>query len=339
MKRLFCLLACICMLFGEIVAQYIPTASDYIEVDQEPEPFNLLETKQRIGYPKVARMNCVQGTVVVRILLDEQGTYIQHIVLNDPNPSLTQAVVAHIDQLSFSPAEKEGNPIKYWVNIPFSFKLMGDCQVSQESDKNPPIISDNIELDTPPVPLNMREIRQTIGYPAQAIDKELEGKVVARILVSEKGEYIRHELVRSAHPILADAVSQHLPALSFSPAMKEGKALKFWVNIPFQFKLIPSTSTPESVVSELAISQLGTLMLYPNPAGQSLHIQLRASQKLQKIQLLLIDQQGKTLQKKIYQPEVYQWDHQLNVSQLPKGVYHIQVITENDVLKKSWIKN
>ena len=92
--------------------------------------------------------------------------------------------------------------------------------------------------DESPRPLNMREIQRTIGYPQVAREAGIEGSVVVRILVDTDGSYLDHKIINSVHPVLDEPVELSLPQLRFTPAVKDGNPIKFWVNIPFNFKLI-----------------------------------------------------------------------------------------------------
>ena len=100
-----------------------------------------------------------------------------------------------------------------------------------------PDINTFMDVDQEPTPLNIGEIRQAIGYPEEAREKEVSGYVVARILVSEEGDYVKHKIIRQADSTLGSAVEVHLPNLKFDPAIKDGKAIKYWVNLPFNFQL------------------------------------------------------------------------------------------------------
>ena len=84
----------------------------------------------------------------------------------------------------------------------------------------------------------MDAVRKIIGYPDIARDANIQGQVVVRVLVDEKGNYRKHKMIKKVHPILADAVEQNLSKLKFSPAIQGNKPIKFWVNIPFRFKLM-----------------------------------------------------------------------------------------------------
>lgn len=101
-----------------------------------------------------------------------------------------------------------------------------------------PGINEFIFVDKEPVPSNLAEIRTAIGYPEMAIQQNLQGNVVIRVLVDTTGEYLDHSVIASVHPVLGKAVEDRIPDLLFSPAILKGKAIRFWVNIPFTFRLV-----------------------------------------------------------------------------------------------------
>ncbi len=101
-----------------------------------------------------------------------------------------------------------------------------------------PDINEYVFVDVEPKPLNLDSVRSLIGYPEEAITQDLEGTVVARILVDTTGKYVRHEIVRIVHPSLAIAVTEYLSMIRFEPARHQGKARMFWINLPFAFQLV-----------------------------------------------------------------------------------------------------
>jgi TonB family protein len=89
-----------------------------------------------------------------------------------------------------------------------------------------------------PQPLNYKLVKQAIGYPEVAKAAGIEGQVVVRVLIDEKGMYLKHKMIKKVHPILAEVVENHLSSLQFSPFTSlQGKKRKYWVNVPFRFKL------------------------------------------------------------------------------------------------------
>lgn len=88
-----------------------------------------------------------------------------------------------------------------------------------------------------PKPMNLDVIRKAIGYPADARDMKMEGKVDFRILVDEQGHYMRHITLKRSHPIFEDACVRQLKNLQFEPGKMGDKPVKVWVVIPFKFTL------------------------------------------------------------------------------------------------------
>lgn len=96
------------------------------EADQEPYPINLSQVKLQIGYPQAAREQGIQGSVVVKILVDTSGAYVSHTVAESPDTALSAAVEAAIPSLRFTPALRSGKPIPFWVSVPFAFTLINE---------------------------------------------------------------------------------------------------------------------------------------------------------------------------------------------------------------------
>ena len=101
-----------------------------------------------------------------------------------------------------------------------------------------PAIDAFVSVEQEPAPVNMDEIKKLVGYPREAAEAGIQGQVVARVLVGKDGKYISHKIVNQVHSSLADAVGKHIPKLKFTPAIHEGRPIVFWVNIPFNFKIL-----------------------------------------------------------------------------------------------------
>ncbi|MEL6631540.1 MAG: energy transducer TonB [Bacteroidota bacterium] len=92
-------------------------------------------------------------------------------------------------------------------------------------------------VDTPPQTLNYEMVTEYMGYPELAKKSGIEGKVVLRVLVNEKGEYVHHAIESDDHPLLRIPCELFTPYLKFQPAIVDGQKVKCWVSVPFDFKL------------------------------------------------------------------------------------------------------
>ena len=104
----------------------VPEIEGFVFAEKEPTPLNMQEVQQLIGYPQEARDRGIQGTVLTRVLVNAEGTPESYRLLSDTIPILTAQVEAHVMKLRFSPAEVKGEPIAFWVNIPFNFRLINN---------------------------------------------------------------------------------------------------------------------------------------------------------------------------------------------------------------------
>lgn len=89
-----------------------------------------------------------------------------------------------------------------------------------------------------PIPTNIGLIKRAIGYPNNAVRNGWQDEVQVRVLVGKEGQYLKHKVVRYRKQIFVKAIEKHIEHIRFVPAFRGGKPIKFWVNIPFNFKLL-----------------------------------------------------------------------------------------------------
>lgn len=83
----------------------------------------------------------------------------------------------------------------------------------------------------------MSDLSSKIAYPKKARDSGIVGRVVFRVLIDERGNYIKHKVMRSPHDMLTEACAKHIHILKFTPGILDGKPIKVWVTVPFDFKI------------------------------------------------------------------------------------------------------
>ncbi|MCI4670324.1 MAG: energy transducer TonB [Bacteroidia bacterium] len=100
----------------------------------------------------------------------------------------------------------------------------------QKNDSNTDLIESS--------PSNMNIVMRSIGYPKPARDSGIQGVVILRMLLDNKGNPQFFYPLNIGHRILFDSVALKAMNLRFEPAMKDGRKVSCWINIPFNFKLI-----------------------------------------------------------------------------------------------------
>ena len=112
---------------GVVIGQdKTPGPNELIFVEEEPQPVNMKDVSKLIGYPISAHLLGKQGTVIIRALINEKGVIEQHRVITNPYYILTRAVESKLKYLRFTPAIQKGKPVKFWLNVPFRFKFLGE---------------------------------------------------------------------------------------------------------------------------------------------------------------------------------------------------------------------
>ena len=88
-------------------------------VDTKPVPLNRLTPR----YTEAARANGVQGSVLVRVLVGEDGIVKSVRVVRGLPDGLTEEALIVARQTKFKPAMKDGKPVPFWVGLEISFNI------------------------------------------------------------------------------------------------------------------------------------------------------------------------------------------------------------------------
>jgi TonB family protein len=95
------------------------TASKPVEVDSKPVPLN----RVRPGYTPEARKNNIQGSVLLRLVVDENGDAKQIRVVRALPDGLTEKAIEAAYKTKFKPAMKDGKPVSYSIALEINFNL------------------------------------------------------------------------------------------------------------------------------------------------------------------------------------------------------------------------
>lgn len=93
--------------------------------------------------------------------------------------------------------------------------------------------------NTSPLPPRVKNISvlDPMKYPAKAIRKGIEGIVKVEIEVDPEGQYVAHNIVESADELLSQTLDPFIPQMEFSPAEKDGKAVKGLAILSVRFNI------------------------------------------------------------------------------------------------------
>ena len=99
--------------------QYAPAA----QVSELPQPLNRESLNLRKYYPAQAKKNGFEGDVVLRLLIDADGSIAKVDVVSDPGEGLGPAAAQAVRELRFSPAKVNGVPVATTVPFTIHFTL------------------------------------------------------------------------------------------------------------------------------------------------------------------------------------------------------------------------
>ena len=99
--------------------QYAPAA----QVNELPQPLNRESLNLRKYYPAQAKKNGFEGDVVLRLLIDADGSIAKVDVVSDPGEGLGPAAARAVRELRFSPAKVNGVAVATTVPFTIHFTL------------------------------------------------------------------------------------------------------------------------------------------------------------------------------------------------------------------------
>lgn len=84
-----------------------------------------LTRQAQATYPPIARIQRLQGSVVVNVLVSETGQVVETRVISSPNrsPLLNEAAQQAVRRSAFAPGMKDGVHVKSWTTVRIDFKL------------------------------------------------------------------------------------------------------------------------------------------------------------------------------------------------------------------------
>ena len=128
------------------------------------------------------------------------------------------------------------NPDKITINYPNHKQEVIWKNPDFIEDKSIPEPDDFIIVTHEPG-VDLKELQNNIIYPDFAKKAKIEGNVLLRILVDEKGEKLKVICEMTDSKMLTQAALNAVLKTKFLPAIKDEKPIIYWVSVPVNFKL------------------------------------------------------------------------------------------------------
>ena len=205
-----------------------PNEND-IELDKMPV-IDMNKLMSKVKYPESAYSQKIQGKVIADILINEIGEAEEIKISSSDNSIFNDAVIDAIKKYGkFIPAEKDSVKVKSWVSVPFSF-------VYQEKEKSDGKVNFKSGMSAM---VDLNKIKKFVKYPTEAQKNNIEGQVILKCLVNEKGKFVSVFVEKSDNAILNEAAVNAIKSYGKAeePANEDGKPVACWIHIPINFKL------------------------------------------------------------------------------------------------------
>jgi len=107
------------------------------------------------------------------------------------------------------------------------------CEAPSAVCETTPRFAGSYDIDRAPVVTNLEQVKRRIlrSYSCSARRQGVTGSVTARVLVDERGNYLRHRILSTSRCGLKYRCEPYLSLMRFQPAIKGNKAVKAWTNV------------------------------------------------------------------------------------------------------------
>jgi TonB family protein len=177
-------------------------------------------------YPAAVRQFGIGGLVVALCYITGDGSVGDAVVLaSDTVHLLNLSTLSAAMQWRFAKAtDADGKPVDGWRLIPFQF------QIAPSDTAGGAATSAGL---APP-----RVVKPVIPeFPVEALNRRIEGTVIYRVKVDERGKLVEAILERGADPVFNRAALEAIEHTRFLPATRNGVPVPGELLMPFPFKL------------------------------------------------------------------------------------------------------
>lgn len=102
-------------------SEYLPPSDSFVITDELPVPLNVVIPE----YPPLAREAGIEGTVLIKALVDKEGRVRDAVIFKASGSSagFEEAALEVIYKVEFKPAISNNQPVAVWVVYPIRFSL------------------------------------------------------------------------------------------------------------------------------------------------------------------------------------------------------------------------
>lgn len=213
----------------------------YVVVEQMPkfpggDAALLKYIATNVKYPEAAKNDGIQGRVIIRFCVTENGGIDLVSVLRGVDPELDAEAVRVIKTLpSFEPGKQGGIAVPVWYSVPITFALNPSAGV--------PMNLKTSGYNTPPSYPGGETalygyVRSKLIYPPSARQNMKSGKVIVNFCITPEGKTDCVSVYKGVDPDLdAEAVRVISSISGWQPAKLNGNPVSVYYQMPVMFTL------------------------------------------------------------------------------------------------------
>lgn len=200
-----------------------------IEAPEDSTKYNLLETVDP-EYPAELREQGVNGRVVVRILIDKQGTVISATGL-EGNPALVDCTLKAVKQWKFRPYLLNGKTVEVQTTVTVDFSAEAPYVRASKPYHGP------LKLRVSQGVAEARIVhRAELYYPQEAKEKHIQGDVILGLTIDEQGNVV-DLVVLQGDPILTRAALNVVKQWKYKPFLLNGQPVQVETTAKISYRM------------------------------------------------------------------------------------------------------
>ena len=230
--------------------------------------------QKNIKYPAEAFRNGEQGRVVLSFVVEKDGSVSNIQILQTPGKAFseeTRRVVAASPK--WKPGEQRGEKVRVIYTLPVDFRITATAQDTKTSENKGSGEEPFLVVDTPPqfnggdIGEFRRWVQMNVKYPAEALGKNIYGKVLVTFVIEKDGSVGNAEIFKSPDKSLADEVLRVIgKSPKWTPGKQRGEAVRVKFGMPVDFAVQTSegilhdkdTAQREGDMEEILVVGYGT---------------------------------------------------------------------------------
>jgi TonB family protein len=309
-----------------------------------------------LKYPKSAKEANIEGTVLVKFTVKEDGKIADAKVARSIGGGCDEAALALVNAMpNWVPGRKANANVAVEMTLPFQFKLPAEnvkkkpgkeiFKVVEEMPRFPGCEDQDLsgeELKFCSQKQLLEFIYKNIRYPKAARDRGAEGVVVVQFVVNTEGRLEQQKIVRSVDPDLDDEVLFVTELMNemetpWVAGKQRGKVVNVQFNLPVKFKLDGGMkeSTPGEVRA-IETLKLADFTLLPNPTSDIVRVSFQKEAE-QVLTLSILDNAGKVIKTQEIGLGTDFYNQEFDLSQQAKGIYNLTITDGTKRLTKAII--